>query len=317
MIFVDTVYGTANAWAHAAIYTSGQSGYNGDLIFATDGDNLLNTNPTEKMRILANGNVGIGTTNPDSLLEVGNPNVGNSFHSAVGGGYAGLFENVFTGYGGNVKLLWVKSANQNPTNYHFFVEGNSNPEFVVQGNGNVGIGTTAPGAKLDVAGNVKLSAAGSSITFPDGTVQSTAWAGTLCGGDYAESVNVTGERSSYEPGDVLVINGVSGTDVIKSSESYSTLVGGIFSTKPGLIGRRQTGARTDREIPMAMVGIVPTKVTAENGPIKRGDLLVTSSKPGYAMKGTDPAKMLGAVIGKALGPLDSGTGMVEVLVSLQ
>ncbi len=68
---------------------------------------------------------------------------------------------------------------------------------------------------------------------------------------------------------------------------------------------------------MAMVGIVPTKVSAENGPIKRGDLLVTSSIPGYAMKGTDRNRLTGAVIGKALGHLDSGIGVIEVVVSLQ
>jgi hypothetical protein len=68
---------------------------------------------------------------------------------------------------------------------------------------------------------------------------------------------------------------------------------------------------------MAMVGRVPTKVSAENGPIKVGDLLVTSSTPGYAMKGTDRSLLTGAVVGKAMGPLDSGTGTIEVLVTLQ
>jgi hypothetical protein len=68
---------------------------------------------------------------------------------------------------------------------------------------------------------------------------------------------------------------------------------------------------------MAMVGRVPTKVSAENGPIQVGALLVSSSTPGYAMKGTDRSQMLGAVIGKALGSLDSGTGVIEVLVTLQ
>jgi hypothetical protein len=86
-----------------------------------------------------------------------------------------------------------------------------------------------------------------------------------------------------------------------------------------LTGRRQTtDAKTSTtEVPMAMVGIVPTKVSAENGSIKRGDLLVTSSTFGYAMKGTDRSKMLGAVVGKALGNLDTGTGVIEVLVTLQ
>jgi len=184
--------------------------------------------------------------------------------------------------------------------------------------GDVGIGTTNPGATLEVNGKVKLTAgSGASITFQDGTVQSTAYTGVTCGGDYAESVDVTGDRKKYEPGDVLVISSDDKGDVAKSSEPYSTTVVGIYSTKPGTVGRRQSGPKSPREVPMAMVGIVPTKVTAENGPIHRGDLLVTSSTPGYAMKGTDRSRMLGAVIGKALGNLDSGRGVIEVVVTLQ
>ena len=68
---------------------------------------------------------------------------------------------------------------------------------------------------------------------------------------------------------------------------------------------------------MAMMGIVPVKATTENGAIRPGDLLVTSSEVGYAMKGTDRSRMLGAVIGKALGNLESGTGVIEAVVTLQ
>ncbi len=70
------------------------------------------------------------------------------------------------------------------------------------------------------------------------------------------------------------------------------------------------------ETPLAIVGIVPTKVS-ENGPIQAGDLLVTSSRAGHAMKRTDRSRMLGAVIGKALEPLRDGTGVTLVLVTLQ
>ena len=73
----------------------------------------------------------------------------------------------------------------------------------------------------------------------------------------------------------------------------------------------------NNEVPLAVVGIVPCRVTTENGPIIAGDLLVTSSTPGHAMKGTDRARMLGAVVGKALEPLREGTGEIQVLVTLQ
>jgi hypothetical protein len=72
-----------------------------------------------------------------------------------------------------------------------------------------------------------------------------------------------------------------------------------------------------KEVPMAVVGIVPCRVSAENGPIEMGDLLVASSSPGHAMKGTDRNKMLGAVVGKALEHLQEGKGVIEVLVTLQ
>lgn len=173
---------------------------------------------------------------------------------------------------------------------------------------------------LTLQGNMRLTpGSGASITFPDNTIQSTAWNGTLYGGDYAESVDVTGDRAGFQPGDVLVADPEHAGRFLRSSIAYSKLVSGIYSTKPGLRGRRQTTDRTlmDQEVPMAMVGIVPTKVSAENGPISIGDLLVTSSTPGYAMKGTDPNLLVGAVVGKALGTLTAGTGVIEVLVTLQ
>ena len=53
-----------------------------------------------------------------------------------------------------------------------------------------------------------------------------------------------------------------------------------------------------------------------DGAMHRGDLLVTSARAGYAMKGTDASKMTGAILGKALQPLESGDGTIEVLVTL-
>jgi hypothetical protein len=214
-----------------------------------------------------------------------------------------------------------------------------NNNLVLTSNGNVGVGTTSPGQSLQVLnasnalvpytapgtvlelnGTVALThGSGGSMIYPDGTVQSTAWNGTTLGGDYAESIDVLGDITTYEPGDVIVIDDSANGRFDKSAKAYSRLVAGVYSTKPGLVGRRTTAERPDKidEVPMAMMGIAPTKVSTENGPIERGDLLVSSSTPGYAMKGTDPSRLTGAIIGKALAPLKSGSGVIEALITLQ
>ncbi len=51
------------------------------------------------------------------------------------------------------------------------------PAFNIKSTGEVGIGTTGPDEKLQVAGNVKLSGAGNGVIFPDGTKQTTAGGG--------------------------------------------------------------------------------------------------------------------------------------------
>jgi hypothetical protein len=45
--------------------------------------------------------------------------------------------------------------------------------------------------------------------------------------------------------------------------------------------------------------------------------LTTSDTPGHAMKATDPNRAFGAVVGKALRPLDKGSGLIPILIALQ
>jgi hypothetical protein len=270
---------------------------------------------TRAGNIYTEGNVGVGTTNPGNKLQVAGGRI------YVGGDSTGVDYGVFgKDPGGNAFL----DANMTGAGIGFYTNNSVKDEarMFINSSGNVGIGTTNPGATLEVNGTAKidtsLSVGAGGITFSgQAGTQTTPWTGVLCGGDYAEAVNAKGSKKTYEPGDVLVIGDGDDGEVQKSAEPYSTMVSGIFATKPGVIGRRQSLVKDADEIPMAMVGIVPTKVTAENGPIHRGDLLVTSSTAGFAMKGTDRERMLGAVIGKAMGSLDSGTGVIEVLVTLQ
>jgi hypothetical protein len=121
------------------------------------------------------------------------------------------------------------------------------------------------------------------------------------GADFAESLAVKGNADHYAPGDLLVIDSSGERRVALSQTPYSTLVAGIYSTKPGMVVSVHKADETipKEEIPLAVVGIVPRKVSAENGAIQPGDLLVTSSTAGRAMKGTDRSRMLGADPGRS------------------
>jgi len=269
-------------------------------------------------------NVGIGTTSPQNMLHVAGEAYASGGYRVISGD-VGDDVNGAPWYGlGNVGTLLPGSAGEGSSVQLAGFGGlnfqTGSGRMVLTIAGNVGIGTAVPGAKLEVDGNVKLTnGSGASIVFADGTVQSTAYTGVTCGGDYAESIDAMGGRMDYTPGDLLVIDPKAPGRFLKSTKPYSTLVAGIYSTKPGTVGRRETTyAKTDTTaVPMAMIGIVPTKVSTENGPIETGDLLVTSSTMGYAMKGTDRSRLTGAVVGKALASFDSGVGVIEVLVTLQ
>jgi hypothetical protein len=170
-------------------------------------------------------------------------------------------------------------------------------------------------------GNILVGIASGANQFRvDGTGKVFANGGYQTGGaDFAESMAVAGDPTRYSAGDLLVIDSTANRRLALAQQPYSTLVAGIYSTKPGMLGSTRTVDEPvpHDEVPLAVVGIVPCKVTAENGAIQAGDLLVTSSTLGHAMKGTDRSKMLGAVVGKALEPLSSGEGTIQVLVTLQ
>ena len=138
----------------------------------------------------------------------------------------------------------------------------------------------------------------------------------LANADCAEDFDVVSVDLA-EPGSVMVI----GDDGVlhPCTAAYDKRVAGVISGagqyKPGLILDKQSSL-TDRS-PVALLGKVCCKVTAEHGPIEIGDLLTTSALAGHAMKAGDPSRAFGAVIGKALRPLQSGCGLIPILIALQ
>lgn len=139
------------------------------------------------------------------------------------------------------------------------------------------------------------------------------------GADVAEAFDVEGNTSEYEPGDILIISTNSDRTVEKSSKPYSNLVAGVYATKPGvLLTEENIDTELTGKVPMGVIGVIPTKVCLEGGKIKRGDLLVTSSKMGTAMKANPKKVKIGQVIGKALQDYDQNSiGKIKVLVNIK
>lgn len=129
--------------------------------------------------------------------------------------------------------------------------------------------------------------------------------------DFAEMLDA---EPGLEPGDVLAI-GADGR-LTRSARPHQESLAGVYSTQPGFVGGKPVDGAQDGHVPLAVVGIVPVKASAENGGISPGDLLTSSATPGHAMRANGDARV-GCVIGKALEPLHGGAGVIRMLVVLQ
>jgi hypothetical protein len=158
-----------------------------------------------------------------------------------------------------------------------------------------------------------MTISGSSIHF-NGNVDGTTIQATYQ--DLAEWV------PAAEPmiaGTVVVVGEDSDNTVTASTRAYDTSVAGVVSANPGLL----LGVASASKAKISTTGRVRVRVDATKSPIRKGDLLVTSDRPGMAMK-SEPLDVggvklhrPGTLIGKALEPLASGEGEILVLLSLQ
>jgi hypothetical protein len=136
--------------------------------------------------------------------------------------------------------------------------------------------------------------------------------------DAAEDFDVA-DAQDLEPGDVVVAGEDAPHCVERSRRPYDSRVVGVVAGAgdhpPGIILGRDVSR--DGRVPIALIGLVWTKTDATAGSIAVGDLLTTSTCPGYAMRVQDPQRAFGAVLGKAMGRLEDGRGLLPVLVALQ
>ena len=116
------------------------------------------------MTLVPGGNVGIGTATPARKLTVRTPGYG--FEHTDGVIRLGTYLNPSGG--------WLGTVSDHPLK--FFVNDGVQPSMTIDTDGNVGIGTTSPQAKLEVNGNVRInSGTGIALNAEDGPIITRGW----------------------------------------------------------------------------------------------------------------------------------------------
>jgi len=206
----------------------------------TGGDNDW-TISGDDMYSAVSGNVGIGLSMPDRKLHIGN----GMIRIDRDGNSAGILMHRYEDSLPLKTFLLGVNASGEDDGYFFIgdnhtaVGGTPDMRWVIDNIGNVGIGTTSPNSKLEVAGIIHATSGG--FRFPDGTTQITA----ATGGENAWSL--TG-NSGTTPG----VNFLGTTDNkalelkvynfralrLEPNETSPNLIGGFLgnSVAPGIYG---------------------------------------------------------------------------------
>lgn len=253
--------------------------------FGTSSGNMdFHAGGAQRARLMASGNLGLGTTAPAQLFHL---------NRADGGSTRFRLQNTegtsdFSTDGGSTQF-WAGGGIR----------------MSILSNGRVGIGTAAPSQQFEVNGTARVSIL------------------EIAGGaDLAEQFDVASAADTHaEPGMVVSIDPARAGELVIASRAYDRTVAGIISGAGGLntgMMMGQQGTVAHGEHPVALTGRVYCYVDGSYGAIQPGDLLTTSDTPGHAMKVTDHTAAQGAIIGKAMTALGAGEkGLVLVLVSLQ
>jgi hypothetical protein len=322
VVFTGTANNEQNRYLqliNSPAFTSA-SGLKAGGILVTDGYNYADPGKND---LIVKGNVGIGTPSPEAAVHLaphpGSPNEEIWIEASDPGSGVTAFTRLRAVtsnggresqllFGGECSFVWLPSrggtGGQQAKNTLTLLV-NTDPA------GNV----TTRLARFDSDVVLRNDQGGETIRLDrqQGTIQASGDV-LLAGADCAEDFDVACAEN-VDVGTVMVIDhdGV----LRPSQDAYDKRVAGVISgagdLRPGIVLDKR--ASQSGRLPLALMGKVYCKVDASHSPVEAGDLLTTSPTPGCAMKASDPAKAFGAVIGKALRGLESGLGLVPMLVS--
>ena len=242
---------------------------------------------TDRLVVEQGGNVGIGTSDPNRDLHI----------------RSGLPYIIYDDTDAEGSTIWETGVWGEYWDFDYVINeidsGDSITRFIIEEGGDVGIGTTSPDERLEVVGTIQAEAI------------------KISGGDLAEPFEING---APEAGMVVSIDPDNPGQLRIADTAYDHMVAGCVSgandLNPGVLMYQDAGDAGD-SFPVALSGRVYCWADASYGAIQPGDLLTTSGTPGHVMLVSDHAQAQGAIIGKAMSSLESGQGLVLVLVTLQ
>ncbi|WP_350159281.1 tail fiber domain-containing protein [Bdellovibrio sp. 22V] len=268
---------TCTSFANGSVFLNGGNSFAANATLGTNDNFALQfeTNSSTKMTILANGNVGIGNTNPTDLLEVYSTAAGafkrihNKNTDATGG--AGVAATAGTnsitmgtwGQTASSTLTFIESNSSHGllidtytnTPIRFATNTASNERMRIDANGLVGIGDTTPTAQLDVlTTNAATTVVGRFNSIPTPAADVTAnlhgsWSTIAPSSAYNFTGTLYGavNRIEASAGQTGTINGATGTtaDVyLKSAGTINSAIGiygAVLNTSTGTIGNAKAG----------------------------------------------------------------------------
>ena len=137
------------------------------------------------------------------------------------------------------------------------------------------------------------------------TVYGVTFSGTSTTAKYADLAENYVSDAKYDPGTVVVFGG--DNEITITTTSHDSRVAGVISTDPAYLMNSETDG-----LPVAMTGRVPCQV---QGPVAKGQVLVTSTTAGVAQAIDNSQFLPGCVIGKALEAINTNTiETIEVVV---
>ena len=266
------------------------------------------------------GNANVGNLGTGAVVATGSITIGTYVYAdgsgitaRTGAGNYGLRLYPGGGSDANTSILQFTNSLQNSQYGSFAFSGSSlsmgtdvaTPVAIRVNAANIIVATTG---SATVTGNVLPNA---NVTYNLGSTTarwSNIW-GLASSAQYADLAERYSSDYDYDPGTVVIFGG--NAEITVTNADHDPRIAGVISTNPGYL-MNDSSDQDALMLPVALTGRVPTRV---RGPISKGDMVVSSTEEGVAIRMQKELYEPGCVIGKSLENIsDDSIQTIEVVV---